>query len=312
MISDQVCPLCGERVFHGYRLELLECGYCGLVVSPMIWEAQTNERMEEAWFGEDYKPKSSFWVDLFESWNNRRTLARLEKAGFSGKRLLEIGVGSGSFLQAARQSGFDVVGCDLSAPLCRRVEQRYGIPMHCGPLDTIQGEGRFDVVVMNHVLEHVQQPVAFLASARRLLVPGGGVHLAVPNIACWEARLPGWTSYEPYHLSYFNARTLSRTITAAGLSIEQSSTHESFSGWFLAIVRSALGVNWAPGAVVRAAPSSSGHPSRRRSRLIEQVYRFAMVCTGGAAWPLRAIQSRLGAGDEAICLARKVDTGSAI
>ena len=67
--------------------------------------------MVDEWFGETYQANSSFWVVLFEKRNNRKTLSRLAQAKPLGLRLLEIGVGSGSFLNAARSEGYDVMGC---------------------------------------------------------------------------------------------------------------------------------------------------------------------------------------------------------
>lgn len=304
---ERRCPLCGGLAFKPYRLGLLRCESCQLVLSPSIWQPQANERLEDEWFGEGYEAKkSSVWVEWFDAWNNRATLARLGLAPVSrqGKRLLEIGVGSGSFLKAAKKEGFAVMGCDLSVPLCRRVERESGIEMHCGYLSDLPGDGRFEVVVMNHVLEHVPQPVEFLQDAIRLLAPGGILHIAVPNIDCWEARLPGWTSYEPYHLTYFNRRTLQRVVSSAGFATVQCLTCDSFSGWFLALLRTALGVNREHGAVTRPAASAS-RPVGRRSGLVEHTYRLAMVLAGGGLWPVRWLQGKLGYGDEVVCIARK-------
>jgi 2-polyprenyl-3-methyl-5-hydroxy-6-metoxy-1,4-benzoquinol methylase len=308
MNFERRCPLCGGQAFKPYRLGLLRCASCQLVLSPLIWQPQTNERMEEEWFGEGYEArKSSVWVDWFEAWSNRATLARLDFAPATqqGKRLLEIGVGSGSFLKAAREKGFAVMGCDLSVPLCRRVERECGVAMHCGLLSDLPGDGKFDVVVMNHVLEHVQQPVEFLKDVLRLLAPGGVLHIAVPNIDCWEARLSGWTSYEPYHLTYFNRQTLQRAVTAAGLASEKCLTDDSFSGWFLAVLRTILGVNRAHGAVTRPVAASVSRHSDRRSWPVEHAYRLAMVLAGGGLWPLRWLQGKLGYGDELVCIAQK-------
>ncbi|MDD2768309.1 MAG: class I SAM-dependent methyltransferase [Methylococcus sp.] len=300
------CPLCEESDFRQDRLGLLICNSCSLVLSPAIWQSQVNERMEEEWFGESYEQrKSSFWVRWFEAWNNRKTLSRLAAQALSGKRLLEIGVGSGSFLGAAKNCGYEVMGCDLSAPICRQVQQQIGVPMHCGLLESLEAEGRFDAVVMNHVLEHVQRPVEFMQNVFRLLAPGGIVHVAVPNIGCWEARFYGWTSYEPYHLTYFDRQTLTRTAESAGFSLDTIITKDSFSGWFLALLRTVLGVNRAQGAITRPASLSTNGRAGHRSILVEQGYRLAMVLAGGGLWPLRWLQGQLGYGDEAICIARK-------
>ena len=277
-----------------------------MVLSPAIWKQDVNEQINDKWFGEGYEQrKSSIWVVWFEAHNNRRTLSRLTRLSLTGKRLLEIGVGSGSFLGAARAAGFEAMGCDLSGAICRQVEHTHGVPMHCGSLDTLPGEMRFDVVVMNHVLEHVQEPVAFLREVRRLLAQGGFVHVAVPNIVCWEAKLSGWTSYEPYHLTYFDRETIQRAIGAAELWPISVSTHESFSGWFLAALRTALGVNRTHGAVVDRKASVSSNAAKGRSAVFEHAYRAAMALSGGALWPLRRLQAALGRGDELLCIARK-------
>ena len=304
-IHTIMCPICGGDAFRPYKLGLLQCKDCSAVVSPAVWQPQANEGMEEEWFGEEYRPDTSFWVALFESWNNRRSLGRLERTHPPGHRLLEIGVGSGSFLEAARAEGYQVMGCDLSGPICRRVQQRYGIAMHCGPLETLKAEESFDVIVLNHVVEHVQQPVAFLQDVLYRLSPGGVVHIAVPNIACWEARLSGWTSFEPYHLIYFVPQTLERTVVASGLSIDRLATHDSFSGWFLAVLRTVVGVNRAVGAVTRSATALTRRTEDRRSKAVEHAYRIAMICVGGGLWPLRWLQAKLSRGDEIICIARK-------
>jgi 2-polyprenyl-3-methyl-5-hydroxy-6-metoxy-1,4-benzoquinol methylase len=282
-----------------------------MVLSPAIWRPLVNEAMEEDWFGEPSQDALSFWVNHFEAWNNKRTLTRLAEASSPGHRLLEIGVGSGSFLTAARQTGYEVMGCDLSASICQRVRHTYHIPMHGGHLTALAGESRFDVVVMNHVLEHVDQPIELLRDVHRLLSPRGIVHIAVPNIGCWEAWLPGWTSYEPYHLAYFTPQTLKRVVFASGLAIEHLATHESFSGWFLAVLRSALRVNQAGGAVTRPPITSARYAKASRPKLLEHAYRLAMVCSGAALWPLRMAQEQLGRGDEAICIARKLPLASA-
>jgi 2-polyprenyl-3-methyl-5-hydroxy-6-metoxy-1,4-benzoquinol methylase len=309
--SESRCWLCGYAKFEPVRFGLLNCAGCGLVVSPIIWKPKSNEKMEEEWFGEGYCQQSSVWVRLFEAWNNSRTLGRLIMAKPPGCRLLEIGVGSGTFLEAVRKRGFEVTGCDLSRAICDGVGGKYGVAMHCGSLAELKGDSRFDAVVMNHVLEHVNDPIAFLRDALRLLTPGGVLHVAVPNVACWEARLSGWTSYEPYHLSYFTPKTLRKVLAASGFSVERVETHESFSGWFLAILRTLLGVRRERHAILINIRSRSIATHRSRPVLVEHAYRLAMVCTGGVMYPLRVLQAMLGRGDEATCIARKLLAGSA-
>jgi len=297
------CPFCGGMNFAAWRFGLLRCANCELIVDAAIWRPAANEQMEDDFFGESYEPIKSFWVRMFESINNRRTMGRLRRNGVAGS-LLEIGVGSGSFLAYAQTRGFDPLGCDLSAAICRKVERNHGLKMHRGPLESLPNHQQFDVIVMNHVLEHVSDPLALLRTIRVRLKRGGLLHLAVPNVAAWEARLPGWNSYEPYHLLYFTPRTLRATAEAAGLEIIELNTHESFSGWFLAILRSLLKQNYS--ARVQQRANRGAKPLRS---LVEHGYRLTTVFWGGITLPLRQLQGHLGRGDEVILLARKGEHG---
>ncbi len=300
------CPICAGSTFHSYKLGLVQCSFCDVVLSPSVWQQGANKAMEEKFFGEDYISASSVWVELFESWNNKKTLARVARSHSPGHRLLEIGVGSGSFLNAARTSGYEVMGCDLSGPICRQVRHKYGITTHNVPVTTLMGRKNFDVIVMNHVLEHTNEPIELLRGVEQLLTPDGLLHIVVPNIACWEATLSGWVSYEPYHLTYFTPQTLKKTISATGLEMISFFTYDSFSGWFLALLRTALRVNRAGGTVTLLRNSLIKHV-KHRSSILEHAYRIAMVLFGGAIWPLRWLQSKLGYGDEMVCIARKKD-----
>lgn len=301
--DDRACPICGGREFCAFKLGLEQCQRCDLVLSPLIWSPEANERLEEEWFGENYASRTSSWVEQFERWNNRRTLARIGSPDRPGQRLLEVGVGSGSFLAAARGQGYEVMGCDLSPAICADVEREHDLRVHCGPLATLTDCDRFDVIVMNHVLEHVHQPVEFLVEARRLLALDGRVHIAVPNIGSWEAGLAGWTSFQPYHLAYFAGPTLERSVVASGLNVEALTTHESFSGWFLTLLRTSLRMNRDGGVVAQPEGPGAGRPGGGRSGLVEHLYRLTMLLVGVVSWPLRGLQARLGRGDEVICLA---------
>lgn len=264
-----------------------------------VWCPMVSEQMQEAFFGESYEPVRSFWVRLFEALNNRRTIKRLRGHTRVVGDLLEIGVGSGSFLAYAQARGFAPLGCDLSPAICRRVERNTGIRMYCGHLESLPGQQRFDVVVMNHVLEHVSDPTSLLKAVLARLKTGGVLHLAVPNVEAWETRLPGWNSYEPYHLLYFTPRTLRATAEKVGFEILEVNTHESFSGWFLAILRTLL--RRSNSKQPQREPSTS---TKQLTSFVEHVYRLIMVTWGLLTLPFRRLQESLGKGDEVILLAR--------
>lgn len=294
------CRLCGGEILTPGEVEgLVECGSCRFVVSERIWEDASNAQLEQEWFEIEPLENNSSWIRLFRRSINRRTFCDIREQVSLRPRLLEIGVGDGSLLVYLKRRGFQVEGCDLSKAVCKHVERLHGVSMYNCSVGNRNLTGPYKVIVMNHVLEHVNDPVGFLANARDLLSPGGIVRIAVPNVGCWEAKLPGWGGYEPYHLAYFAPRTLQQVLERAGFTVVNISTHDSFSGWFLALLRTALGTN-RQGAEVRR----QARTARRNAPLIRSIYYTAMITAGAITMPLRWAQTCLGHGDEIVAIAR--------
>ena len=108
-------------------------------------------------------------------------------------RLLEIGCGNGRLLHLAQQSGWTVAGLELSPFLAQSVTSQLGIPVEIANIDEPGladrlGAGRFDVIVLRHVLEHLPDPHAVMALFRTLLSPAGHVVLEFPNIDGFSLR----------------------------------------------------------------------------------------------------------------------------
>jgi len=147
-------------------------------------------------------------------------LARhLPKAGGRRCRLLDVGCGSGEFLEFAGNAGWSVVGVDLD-PLAAIVANRRG-------LDVIQAstgmlpfaDQSFEAVTLGHVVEHVHDPTRVLRECFRVLVPGGRLWLETPNIESLGHRLFRWSwrgLEPPRHLVVFSQRGVKRILAMAG------------------------------------------------------------------------------------------------
>jgi hypothetical protein len=77
----------------------------------------------------------------------------------------------------------------------------------------------FDAISMWDVLEHVRDPITFLAAAASLLKSQGYLALNVPNLDSLPARLLGrsWPLVLPEHLNYFNKKSLRLAVQKAGM-----------------------------------------------------------------------------------------------
>jgi SAM-dependent methyltransferase len=134
--------------------------------------------------------------------------------------LLDVGCGEGSFLVAMAKRGWHVTGVDFDEAAVHAARQAHGLDVHTGTIDTIVARGMtFDVVTASHVIEHVPDPVEFLAQCVRVLRPGGRVILRTPNAHSWGHQRYGraWRGLEPpRHLHIFTTAALSACARKAG------------------------------------------------------------------------------------------------
>ena len=137
--------------------------------------------------------------------------------------LLEIGCGPGLFLAEARRLGVaTAIGVDLN-PWAIAAARARGIDARLGTIEAIPATTRFDAIVMLDVLEHVREPLPFLAAVRARLRPDGRLLLMTPNIRSLLARLSGrrWVSLKiPEHVRYYSPRGIRAVLGAAGFEVQ--------------------------------------------------------------------------------------------
>lgn len=135
-------------------------------------------------------------------------------------RLLDVGCGSGQFVADACARGWDASGIDTDA-LAIAAGRSAGLPVSTSALEEVAHTqpASVDVVTMEHVLEHVSDPLKFLCAARRLLRPSGTLWLATPNIdAAGHTRFGhAWKHLDPpRHFVVFTSSALDDVLDAAG------------------------------------------------------------------------------------------------
>lgn len=159
-----------------------------------------------------------------------REYRNLPRPTAGGDKLLDVGCGDGSFLNIARTCGWDVVGLD-SDPMAIANATGQGLTVHLGGIEYFVGRNElFDVITLNHVIEHVYDPVKVLEACYVLLKPGGRLWLETPNIDSFGyARFQrNWRGLEaPRHLVIFNRRSLYKAISNAGFQTLRTLTRPS-------------------------------------------------------------------------------------
>ncbi len=113
----------------------------------------------------------------------------------TGSRLLEVGCGTGSFIEKLSSKGFNCTGIELNSAAAEVCRQK-GLTVHNELLETHinSHSGLYDVVCAFQVLEHVYDVRSFINCCLQCLKPGGKLIFAVPNNNPWYYR------YDKYHI----------------------------------------------------------------------------------------------------------------
>ena len=218
------CPACGEsRHASSLRLpasHIERCRRCGLGRTvPLPAEADGRECFaENAAYFEDavVAPKDRWWHRF-----NAAPLEFLITAGApAGAHLLDVGCNVGYLVAAATERGFRARGFDGSPAAVAVGRARFGVDVRCARLAPDAAEPvSEDVVVFNHVLEHLPDPGTALRAAADWLRPRGWLVIGVPNFASPLARVAGarWPGLVPeQHVWHFTPTALARLVRAAG------------------------------------------------------------------------------------------------
>ncbi len=204
---------------------VVRCGACGLIqLSPTPSEAE-HDRFHDL----DLQSQPILDTSDVDSVVARKVADTARRVAFIQENLppsaslLDVGSGYGVLLGELARSGYRVTGVEPSA--ARRAVSRKvtAAPIVSSSLyDLPTSLGRFDAVLLIHVLEHLIDPVKALASLKGLVDRGGCVIVEVPNVD--EQLLDASEAFRAFywqraHVSYFSPETLESVLRRAGFAI---------------------------------------------------------------------------------------------
>lgn len=194
---------------------MIECQGCGLRRTfPPIVGLTTGRSQGTA---------DRDWKDLDRP---RQKLAQIElrligKFVSSGS-ILDIGCAAGRLPKLAAENGFCAVGLDRESSWLPHSHELARVYSVAGDAHTLPFEAQiFDAINLNHVLEHLENPMVCLREAHRVLKGAGFLFVSVPN---HEGLIPHltrkWAGYAPsIHRWHFSPRSLQRLLRQAGFRI---------------------------------------------------------------------------------------------
>jgi SAM-dependent methyltransferase len=125
-------------------------------------------------------------------------------------KLLDIGAGTGDFLVAAKNDGWQILGIEPNAK-AKTIAINKGV-YFADNLSDLESYS-FDVITLWHVLEHVPNLEEYLKELKRLLKPSGKIIIAVPNFKSFDANFYGrhWAAYDvPRHIWHFSKTSIDK------------------------------------------------------------------------------------------------------
>ncbi|MFH1642941.1 MAG: glycosyltransferase [Nanoarchaeota archaeon] len=137
-------------------------------------------------------------------------------------KVLDIGCGNGEMIGWLNKYGWTTYGVEISAKACMHASAR-GIHTFCGDINEACFPSEFfDVITINHVLEHTYDPVKLIKECHRILKKNGTLIIDVPNFGCYDSQIfkQYWFVLAvPTHLYHFTSNTLTKMLNVTNFTI---------------------------------------------------------------------------------------------
>jgi 2-polyprenyl-3-methyl-5-hydroxy-6-metoxy-1,4-benzoquinol methylase len=194
-----------------------KCSNCGAgYTKPCLSEQELNEFYPSNYL--NYQVRRNI-AGTYLRQKKRREIKKLLEFKPAGSSLFEIGCGNGETLHLAREFGFEVCGSDLPNEGIVTTKQNFGIDIiPCG-VENLTFDKKYDIVVMRHALEHVNNPVSVIHNIyANALNEGGILFLILPRFDSLDHSIMKKFSQildMPRHRTQFSKKSLLLLLTNA-------------------------------------------------------------------------------------------------
>lgn len=220
------CPICNctnfSLQFVQFDIEVVRCLSCSIVYSKMHPNDFSDVYSNQNYFDvakKNYIDSEKERVELFG--NDRVNFIKKYKINF--KTILDVGAGTGWFLNYVKTLGINVSAFEYSKQLQDFLISR-SINTY-GSLDNIAE--KFDVITMYDVIEHHPAPVDLLQSVSKLLSENGVIIVYTPNFDSLSFKFLKCNNNllcPPQHLYYFNRESMKNILTIINLNLVDTCT----------------------------------------------------------------------------------------
>lgn len=226
-LEAPACAICdGKNVVPHKRcngFHVVRCLQDGLIFTsprPVDLAPFYDERYYNGGMPGVYANYTSFAnEELTPEWNKRLDIIEASLGGQPG-HLLDVGCATGSFLNLARDRGWQVSGVELSDWAVQSAIKMYSLNVIQGSLpDARLNSATYDAVTLWDCIEHLANPEAVLREVRRLLKPEGLLMLSTGALPHKDPSLISKWYYPPWHLYYFSEETMHKLLRKCGFEV---------------------------------------------------------------------------------------------
>ena len=238
MIHYDNCPVCGYKniadkfvvkdyTVSGEEYMLQQCHKCTFVFTQ---DVPSQEEIGSYYASQNYISHSNTQKGLVNNlYHKVRKITLVAKrkmiiseTGTSKGNLLDVGCGTGAFLNEMKTAGWNITGLEPDETARKNAQDLFGIyPQPSHELFQLNA-GTYDAITMWHVMEHVHQLHEYVAQLKNLLKPGGRLFIAVPNYTSYDAAIYQrfWAAYDvPRHLYHFSPASMRELMGKHGLQV---------------------------------------------------------------------------------------------
>jgi SAM-dependent methyltransferase len=219
--------LCGKDNFlSGEEFTILKCDNCDFrFTNPRPDETEMNRYYDSPDYIAHNARRRTLLMTIYKSvrkFSIRNKYSIINKFS-TGKVLMDIGCGTGEFLNYCRKMNFVTIGIEPNEKARNFAIYDLGLTIfNERQLDEFF-PATFDVITMWHVLEHVHKLNERLQLIHELITPDGTLIIAVPDSDSWDARKykEFWAAYDlPRHLYHFTPDSLKHLLRKNGFGVE--------------------------------------------------------------------------------------------
>ena len=189
------------------------------------------DKLPEYYQSENYISHTDSKRNLFEKayhlvrhYSLKQKIKFIERHSESGKKLLDIGCGTGDFLKSAIDSDWKVHGVEPNEQARAIANYKTNNKVFTPEVLDDFPQASFNIITLWHVLEHLPNLEQQIKTLNRLLKKEGTLIIAVPNYKSYDAEYykSFWAAYDaPRHLWHFSKESIDKLFSEVGMTVSE-------------------------------------------------------------------------------------------